>query len=94
VDPVRLSPSTHNPGPSALSAELPAWYARAGCLGADTDLFFPEGKGGRATAAREICGPCDVMDDCRAYAIGQGITDGVWGGQTGKERRRVRRSAT
>jgi WhiB family redox-sensing transcriptional regulator len=73
-------------------AEIPpAWVAGALCAQTDPELFFPE-KGHPARIAKAICAKCDVIDDCRAYALEQDVAalQGVWGGLTQGERRKIR----
>lgn len=36
--------------------------------------------------ARAICMMCPVRDECLAYAVGTGETEGIWGGLTPLER--------
>ena len=46
-----------------------SWRARAACLDADPDLFFPpQGDAARraVAAAREICAACPVRAACRS----------------------------
>jgi WhiB family redox-sensing transcriptional regulator len=47
--------------------------------------------------AKEICDECDVRVACLEYALAMRERDGVWGGATERERRRIirqrRRSA-
>lgn len=48
--------------------------------------FWPE-RGESVEPAREVCGRCLVQDECRRYALEQGITAGVWGATTGRARK-------
>lgn len=41
-------------------------------------------------AAIDICATCPVQADCLAYALRTGEDDGIWGGTTPKQRRRMR----
>ena len=55
-------------------------------------MFFPAGEDEILVAlARAICEACPVMDECLRYALATNQTEGVWGGMTGSERRRLRR---
>lgn len=70
--------------------ELPGdWVAEAACQNADSSVFFPD------TAFYEpalfICGGCPVRKDCLAHALAQNESEGVWGGTTPAERKRLRR---
>ncbi len=70
-----------------------SWRDEAACLGADPDLFFPVGEADleAISAAKGICAGCTVREDCIAYALETNQTDGIWGGYTATERRRLRR---
>lgn len=74
--------------------DLPAWYAAAACLGVPDrlgrDPWFVEGQGAQPAEAIAVCEQCPVRQPCAAYAIEQGITEGVWGGLTPKQRRQHR----
>jgi WhiB family redox-sensing transcriptional regulator len=68
------------------------WREEAACAGADDSLFFPIGDEDPAAAhAKAVCAVCPVQDACLQYALSTNQTDGVWGGLTGSERRRLRR---
>lgn len=68
-----------------------AWRALASCKGiahTERNLFWP-GDGDWRTAARakKICDQCLVEVDCRQYAHDNNEKEGIWGGETSKERR-------
>lgn len=65
------------------------WRDDALCAQVDTDAFFP-GKGGSPRVAKTICGRCPVRAECLEFAIEMDITEGVWGGLSGKQRRPLR----
>lgn len=68
------------------------WRNDAACSGADADLFFPIGEDDEAAAAaKDVCAQCPVREACLGYALTTNQTEGVWGGMTGPERRRLRR---
>ena len=73
----------------ATPAACRGWRDRAACRGADLDLFFP-GRGESAEPARRICAACPVRQPCLDYAISHGITHGIWGGLTERDRRALR----
>lgn len=54
------------------------------------DIFFPE-DGPGVEAAKRICATCPVQVACLAYAMDNGIMEGVWGGTSQRERLRLRR---
>jgi len=68
------------------------WRDDAACGGTETALFFPAGEEETlAEAAKSVCAACPVSEDCLQYAIATNQSEGVWGGLTGAERRRLRR---
>ncbi len=73
-----------------------AWRNQAACRDTDPDLFFPIGSLGTAIeqveAAKSVCGVCPVQDACLRFALETNQYDGVWGGKTEEERRKLRRS--
>jgi WhiB family transcriptional regulator, redox-sensing transcriptional regulator len=77
------------------------WMNRAECrrVGADTDEdFFPESPHTSAgDYARSLCAVCPVRGECLEYALTNHEPDGIWGGKTWRQRRRIqtaRRKAT
>ena len=74
------------------------WRDAALCRGLDPDIFFPDPDDEfAAVGAIEVCGTCPVQETCLEWAIARREKDGVWGGATVRERRRIirrrRRSA-
>jgi hypothetical protein len=74
--------------------ERPEWTQRAECRGLPLNMFFHSGS---QRTALSICAECPVMEDCRAAVLDEERYDdvryiqGVRGGLTGKERRKLRR---
>jgi WhiB family redox-sensing transcriptional regulator len=72
------------------------WRNRGACNGLDPAVFFPESED-HADEAKSICAECSVRVSCLEYALAVRERDGVWGGMTERERRRIirqrRRSA-
>jgi WhiB family redox-sensing transcriptional regulator len=66
------------------------WREDAACRDADPELFFPIGTAGPALRqtgeAKRICRACPAQSQCLAWALDNGVTDGVWGGTTPDER--------
>jgi len=61
------------------------------CAEVDPELWFPETSEERrinTPHAKSICGRCDHQVDCLKYAVDHAIPDGIWGGQTERERTR------
>jgi WhiB family transcriptional regulator, redox-sensing transcriptional regulator len=69
-------------------AGLPSWYARAACRGLTSpDVMFD----GPESDALAVCGQCEVVTPCGAYALSRGLVWGVWGGMTEDARKIARR---
>jgi WhiB family redox-sensing transcriptional regulator len=64
------------------------WRQYARCLGADPDLFYPPSDEA-AEPAKAICAMCPVREPCLEHAIIAREKEGVWGGLTDRERRRL-----
>lgn len=67
-----------------------AWMLQGSCRGADTREFFPS-NGVGVEAAQRICKACAVREECLEYALQNHIEQGVWGGASERERRRILR---
>ena len=65
-----------------------SWRQRAACRGVDPDVFYPVSDED-AEEAKEICAQCAVRQACLEYALANRERDGVWGGATERERRRI-----
>lgn len=70
----------------------PSWHAQAACHGQGTARFFPE-LGATAEEARPVCAGCPVRQPCLEAGLADPRAQGVWGGTTFTERRRLRRTA-
>jgi WhiB family transcriptional regulator, redox-sensing transcriptional regulator len=74
----------------------PMWRQKAACRGVDPDIFYPVSDE-EAEDARAICRSCPVQEPCLEWALASREKEGVWGGATERERRRIirrrRRSA-
>ena len=72
------------------------WRLRGACNGLDPAVFYPDSEE-NAEEAKAICASCPVRLSCLEHALTMRERDGVWGGTTEKERRRIirqrRRSA-
>ncbi|HLI15783.1 MAG TPA: WhiB family transcriptional regulator [Acidimicrobiales bacterium] len=64
------------------------WRQRAACRGISPDVFYPSCDE-EAAEAKAICALCPVRQPCLEYAISERERDGVWGGLTERERRRL-----
>jgi WhiB family redox-sensing transcriptional regulator len=66
------------------------WRDQARCRGVDPQVFHPsEDDDVAGAAAKAICEVCPVREPCLEYAISTREKDGVWGGMTARERRRL-----
>ena len=74
------------------------WSDQAACVAAEPEQFFPIGAGGAASweteAAKAVCRRCQVLTECRDYALRTRQTFGVWGGLDEDERRVLLREET
>jgi WhiB family redox-sensing transcriptional regulator len=65
-----------------------SWRQHAACQGLDPEIFYPVSDED-ADVAKAVCAGCAVRQTCLEYALGSRERDGVWGGATEKERRRI-----
>lgn len=59
------------------------------CMETDPELFFPD-TWTQARDAKKLCSTCPVQRECLTYALESNQLDGIWGGLTLDERRRLR----
>ncbi|MDY7101345.1 MAG: WhiB family transcriptional regulator [Actinomycetota bacterium] len=73
-----------------------AWRQKGACRGLDPTIFYPPTEED-AEMAKSVCDGCHVRELCLEHALGHRERDGVWGGATERDRRRIirqrRRSA-
>lgn len=69
------------------------WKSDAACRTVDTSIFFPETEAAAAPALA-VCARCPVREQCLDFALETRQHDGIWGGATETERRRLRRTRT
>jgi WhiB family redox-sensing transcriptional regulator len=65
-----------------------SWRTQGACLGLDPQIFYPE-TDEEAQPAKDVCAGCAVSTTCLEYALSRREKDGVWGGCTERERRRI-----
>lgn len=87
--PGSLSPSPMN---SATIVAPEPWMAQSLCAQTDPEIFFPERGKTTHHAAKQVCDRCDVREQCLAYALRNGETEGVWGGLSPNELRKLRKA--
>jgi WhiB family redox-sensing transcriptional regulator len=73
-----------------------SWRDKGACRGIDPEIFYPADDDD-AEEAKAICAGCGVRQACLEHALASREKEGVWGGATERERRRIvrqrRRSA-
>jgi len=68
------------------------WRTQAACTGIDSDIFYPASEDEiDAMEAKAICVVCPVQAACLEYALASREREGIWGGTTERERRRIHR---
>ena len=65
-----------------------SWRRWSACQGLDPSIFFPVSDE-ESDEARAVCEACIVRDDCLEFALENREHEGVWGGATERERRRI-----
>ena len=58
--------------------------------GLDPEIFYPP-TDEEAADAKAVCGQCAVRETCLEFALDTRESEGIWGGTTARERRRVLR---
>ncbi len=66
------------------------WRKRAACRGIDPEVFYPASDED-AGQAKAICAVCPVREACLEHALANREREGIWGGATERERRRIHR---
>ena len=66
------------------------WRQLAACRGVEPETFYPI-TDEEAEEAKVICADCPVREICLDFALTNRERDGVWGGATERERRRILR---
>ncbi len=67
-----------------------AWRESGACRGLSPEIFYPESDE-EAGPAKEICAACPVCEACLEHALAAREHEGIWGGATERERRRLLR---
>ncbi len=79
-----------------VSPKVIVWRELGACRGLDPGMFYPDEEDDAQTA-KAVCEHCDVRIACLEHALASREKQGVWGGATERERRRIirqrRRSA-
>jgi WhiB family transcriptional regulator, redox-sensing transcriptional regulator len=65
-----------------------SWRLKGACRGLDPAIFYPVSEDD-AGEAKAVCAVCPVREACLEFALANREHDGVWGGATERERRRM-----
>ena len=80
--------------PLGLNDTNVEWMEEAYCRknNVPVDLFFPSrGGNGASEAEKTVCSQCSVTEECLNYALNNHLSIGVYGGTSGRTRRRLQR---
>ena len=64
------------------------WRSKAACQGLDPEIFYPLDEED-ADEAKAVCATCTVRESCLEHALGYREKEGIWGGASERERRRI-----
>jgi WhiB family redox-sensing transcriptional regulator len=73
-----------------VAPDTDAWMRDALCIEYPDLAWFPK-QGESAVPAKEVCARCLVQAECLTFAVSGEFLDGVFGGTSGSERRRMRK---
>lgn len=66
------------------------WRKHAACRGISADVFYPVTEDeADAAEAKAVCAQCSVRQACLEFALAHREREGIWGGATERERRRI-----
>ena len=71
-----------------MSVKQVAWRELGACRGLEPSIFYPE-EDADADDAKAVCAECVVRVACLEFALSSREKQGVWGGATERERRRI-----
>jgi WhiB family transcriptional regulator, redox-sensing transcriptional regulator len=71
-----------------VSANKIVWRELGACRGLEPSIFFPDDDDDAADA-KAVCSSCNVRVACLEHALTIREKQGVWGGATERERRRI-----
>lgn len=71
-----------------MSAKEIVWRELGACRGLEPTIFFPDDDAD-AEDAKAVCASCSVRVACLEHALSIREKQGVWGGATERERRRI-----
>ena len=69
-----------------------SWRLRGACRGLDPEIFYAASEEDDGVErAKQVCSTCVVQQQCLEFALANRESEGIWGGATEKERRRILR---
>lgn len=71
-----------------MSAKELKWRELGACKGLEPSIFYPDDDD-EALDAKAVCADCSVRIACLEFALQVREKQGVWGGATERERRRM-----
>ncbi len=71
-----------------MSAKELKWRELGACRGLEPSIFYPDDDD-EALDAKAVCAVCSVRVACLEFALQVREKQGVWGGATERERRRL-----
>lgn len=80
----------HRCAPRQRGRPVSDWRERSECRDADPVIFFPPKGGNRTAEAKQICARCPVTAECLQVALDGRIRDGIWGGLSERDRRKLK----
>lgn len=89
---VRLPVPDDDGATRVIDLTVTPWREAAACLEVQEVNFFPDKEDlGGIVMAKAVCATCPVADECLSWALETNQSEGIWGGHTPKERRKLRR---
>jgi WhiB family transcriptional regulator, redox-sensing transcriptional regulator len=90
VPPTRANTARIRLCEEVCSMSATTWRKQAACRGLDVEAFYPISEDeADAAEAKAICAECPVRQACLEHALAHREREGVWGGTTERERRRL-----
>ena len=71
-----------------MSGKTVVWRQLGACTGLEPTMFYPD-DGDEALEAKAVCAGCGVRVACLEHALASREKEGIWGGATERERRRI-----
>lgn len=81
-------PLVGDTGDRVVTVKQIVWRELGACRGLEPSIFYPEDDDD-ADDAKAVCASCSVRVACLEFALTAREKQGVWGGATERERRRI-----